>query len=546
MSEPREPNHVEVLIQKYVAGQLTPAEAKDLLGRLQKHPALGAEVLDHLRLDEMLTQLIQAESYAAPQAASDRSQRSELQPNSMPFRVMNLRPYIAWATALAACLVVLAGLSGWWRPKPAAAREETTTHAVAVLTRMANVEWATPGDVHYPGAALAPGWLRLKAGVLQVEFFNGARVVLEGPAELQVVSAKEALCNSGKLSAEAPPSAHGFCIRTPQMNLVDLGTAFGLAVSGNGTEVHVFKGEVELQEKSTAKQSLKEGEAASVGSSGAMRHFPASHSAFMSASDLDRFALADQRRRHENWQAASAQLSADPSLLVHFDFEGVALPDRTLHNLAIKAGALGDATMVGCSPGPGRWPDKHALEFSGVSSRVLLNVPGEFKSLTLAAWVRVNSLENNYNSLFMCDAFKPGAPHWQILCTGEVRLGVANRDPTAHAEYDTPVIFTPERLGQWTHLAVVYDAAAKQVTHFVNGEAVKRQRLLFDTSLRLGPTQLGNWNRGDYTADATPIRNFSGRIDEFEFYRRSLSETEIRQLYEAGQAQSIRIVQAAN
>ena len=114
------------------------------------------------------------------------------------------------------------------------------------------------------------------------------------------------------------------------------------------------------------------------------------------------------------------------------------------------------------------------------------------------------------------------------------------------ANYTVKQLLTPERLGQWTHLAVVYDAAAKQVTHFVNGEAVKRQRLLFDTSLRLGPTQLGNWNRGDYTADATPIRNFSGRIDEFEFYRRSLSETEIRQLYEAGQAQSIRIVQAAN
>jgi hypothetical protein len=411
---------------------------------------------------------------------------------------------------------------------------------------MVNVEWANPGEVHYLGAALAPGWLRLKAGVLQVEFFNGAHVVLEGPGELQVVSAKEAFCNSGKLSAEAPPSAHGFRIRTPQMNLVDLGTAFGLAVSGNGTVVHVFKGEVELQEKSAAKQSLKEGEAASVGSGGTMRHFPASRGEFMSAADLDRFVLADQRLCHENWRTASAQISADRSLIVHFDFESVALLDRTLCNLAANAAVVGDATIVGCSPGQGRWLNKHALEFSGVSSRVLLNVPGEFKSLTLAAWVRVNSLENNYNSLFMCDAFNPGAPHWQILCTGVVRLGVANRDPAAHAEYDTPVIFTPERLGQWVHLAVVYDAAAKQVTHFVNGEVVKRQRLLFETPLRLGPTQLGNWNRGEYTSDATPIRNFSGRMDEFEFYRRSLSETEIRRLYAAGHVESMHVAQAAN
>ena len=547
MSEPVASKPVEVLIQSYVAGQLTPAEARDLLGRLQECPALGAEVLDHLRMDELLAQLIQAESFGSPLAGSGGERHTAPRPNPVPFRVMNLKPYLAWATALAACLVVLVGLGRLWRPQPGFSRKETTTHAVAVLTRMVNVEWATPGDIHYPGAALAPGWLRLKAGVLQVEFFNGARVVLEGPAELRVVSAKEALCTSGKLSAEAPPSAHGFCIRTPQMDLVDLGTAFGLAVSGSGTEVHVFKGEVELQEKSAAKQSLKEGEAASVGSGGALRHFPASHSAFVSSAALDRFALADQRQRYENWRAASARLSADASLVVHFDFESVESPDRTLHNLAGSAAAAGDATIVGCSPGQGRWLDKRALEFSGVSSRVLLNVPGEFKSLTFAAWIRVNSLDNNYNSLFLCDAFKPGAAHWQILSTGEVRLGVSSPDTNAftHAEYDTPVIFTPEKLGQWTHLAVVYDDGAKQVTHFVNGEVVTRQRLLFETPLRLGPTQLGNWNRGDYTADATPIRNFGGRMDEFEFYRRSLSGNEIRQLYEAGQAHSIRIAQAA-
>jgi hypothetical protein len=546
MSEPLEPNHVEVLIQKYVAGQLTPAEAKDLLGRLQGRPALGTEVLNHLRMDEMLSQLIQAEGFGSPVAASDRAQRPDLDPNPVPFRVVNLKAYLAWATALAACLVVLAGVSLRWRSKPADSEKEAMTRAVAVLSRMVNVEWATLGDVHRQGAALAPGWLRLKAGVLQVEFFNGARVVLEGPAEFQVVSPKEAMCSSGKLSVEAPPSAHGFCIRTPQMNLVDLGTAFGVAVSGNKDEVHVFKGEVELRDESAAKQSLKEGEAASVMSGGAMRHFAASKSGFLSAADLERLDLADQRLRYENWRATSAKLNADPSLIVHLDFERVGSLNRTLHNLATNAGAAGDATVVGCSPGQGRWPEKQALEFSDVSSRVLLNVPGKFKSLTYAAWVRVTSLDNHFNSLFLCDGFKSGGSHWQIFQTGAVRLGVADPNHVAHGEYDTPMIFTPERLGQWTHLAVVYDADAKQVVHFVNGEAVKRHGLLFETPLCLGPAQLGNWNHGDYTADEMPVRNFTGRMDEFEIWRRALSGKEIQRLYEAGQPQLVRAAQAAN
>jgi hypothetical protein len=546
MSEPLDPNQSEVLIQKYLAGQLMASEAEHLLALLRERPSLGTDLLNHLQIDDMLSQLIRAEAVASPLAVGKRMPRADAPQPSRFYALHNWNHPWAWATGLAACLAVLFGVSLLSRPKVAGPRQEAETRAVAVLNRAVNVEWATPDDVRYPGAALAPGWLRLKAGVLQLEFFNGASVVLEGPAELEVVSAREAFCKSGKLSAEAPPSAHGFRVRTPQMNLVDLGTAFGLAVSSNGAEAHVFKGEVELQGESAAKQRLKEGEAAAMASGGAMRYFRASHSAFISAADLDRFALADQRLCQENWRTASARLNADASLVVRFDFESVALSDHTLRNLATSAAVVGDATIVGCSPAPGRWPNKNALEFCGVSSRVLLNVPGEFKSLTYAAWVRVNSLDNNYNSLFMCDAFYYGAPHWQILRTGAIRLGVGNTDPETGAEYDSPVIFTPERFGQWIHLAVVYDAVAKEVTHYVNGEALKRQRLRFETPLRLGPTQLGNWNRADRTYDNQPIRNFSGYMDEFEFFGRALSDAEIRQLYEAGQAQSIRVARAAS
>lgn len=530
-SKPRKRMETDVLIQKYVTGELTAAEAQELFRRLREHSGVADDLLEHLRMHEMLRQLIRAERCCAANFAE--LSREQSLSSFVPASTRSWIGPLAWGVALAACLAVLVGGMLWWG-RTGEQRREPTTRAVAVLTRAANAMWASEGERHFAGAALLPGWLRLQSGVIQVEFFNGARVVLEGPAEFQLVSAREAFCRMGRLTAEVPTSARGFQIRTPQMNVVDLGTAFGLNVRKDGAEVHVFRGAVELEEKSSQKVNLKEGEAVAVGQVGVLRHFPADRSTFVLAADLDRSVLAEEHLRHQTWLALTEQLRTDPDLVAHFGFEGLSASDRTLRNLALGPSAVGDAAIVGCAPVPGRWQTKGALEFYGVSSRVLLHVPGEFKSLTLAAWVRVDSLDNNYNSLFMSDGFVPGAAHWQILYKGQVRLGVARRPPHEVAEYDTPVIFTRERFGQWTHLAVVYDATAKRVTHYLNGEVVQRQPLVFEVSLRFGPTQLGNWNRGDYTSDAVPIRNFNGRMDEFEFFRRALTDAEVRGLYEAG------------
>jgi hypothetical protein len=71
----------------------------------------------------------------------------------------------------------------------------------------------------------------MKSGIAQIEFYQGARVLIEGPAELQLVSSGEATCTRGKLSANVPPQAKGFRINTPKGTIVDLGTEFGLDVS---------------------------------------------------------------------------------------------------------------------------------------------------------------------------------------------------------------------------------------------------------------------------------------------------------------------------
>ena len=151
-----------------------------------------------------------------------------------------------------------------------------------MLTRAVDAHWGQNTAPVRVGSALEPGWLRLESGLAQVVFYSGARVVIEGPAELQLVSPSEAVCPTGRLLAEVPQPARGFRLKTDQLNVVDLGTAFGIDATRGRTEVHVFKGKVELLPGRAAKQSLGEGQAAVAQGSAPLRLMAASTAAFTS------------------------------------------------------------------------------------------------------------------------------------------------------------------------------------------------------------------------------------------------------------------------
>src|SRR5262249_29015574 len=83
--------------------------------------------------------------------------------------------------------------------------------------------------------------------------------------------------------------------------------------------------------------------------------------------------------------------------------------------------------------------------FKRVGDRVRFHVPGEFDSLTLLAWVRVDALPNVNNALMLSDGWKEGEMHWQIGSSGKVILGVRARPGEANAHYRTPEVVTPAR-----------------------------------------------------------------------------------------------------
>src|SRR5262249_13225685 len=130
--------------------------------------------------------------------------------------------------------------------------------------------------------------------------------------------------------------------------------------------------------------------------------------AFMTAQELAAHSHKETQLRQQVWLQASQGLRRDPALLVYFDFQLPPPGNRFLKDLTLERQQGRDGAIVGCSWAPGRWPGKYGLEFKGVSDRVRLQVQGAYPSLTLLAWVRVDSLPNGNNSLLMADGWDEG------------------------------------------------------------------------------------------------------------------------------------------
>jgi ferric-dicitrate binding protein FerR (iron transport regulator) len=159
-------------------------------------------------------------------------------------RTAQNRRWIKVAMALAASIAVLA--AGWGMGRWQGVAMTGSPFATLVDAKGARWDGGTlPTEV---GAALSQGRLRLAAGLAVLEFRKGARLTLEGPADLELVSADKCFLHRGALTAHVPPPAVGFIVETANASLVDHGTDFGISANGSGAaKVQVFKGEVELQ-----------------------------------------------------------------------------------------------------------------------------------------------------------------------------------------------------------------------------------------------------------------------------------------------------------
>ena len=117
---------------------------------------------------------------------------------------------------------------------------------VARVTGTRNCMWRRPELGIGYGSQLAAGQrVELDEGLVEITFEDGATVLLEGPAVLDVDTMSGARLSAGRLAAIVPERAHGFRIRTAGLDVFDAGAEYGVSAQETGAaEVHVFNGAV--------------------------------------------------------------------------------------------------------------------------------------------------------------------------------------------------------------------------------------------------------------------------------------------------------------
>jgi hypothetical protein len=119
---------------------------------------------------------------------------------------------------------------------------------VAKLTGAHDVKWSDEAAAPMVDQLLTEGQeLEILSGWAEITFKSRARLVLEGPAKLQIQTAESARLLDGKVATDEFARQVGFTLNTPTGRVVDLGAAFGVAVASDRTmELDVFAGTAEV------------------------------------------------------------------------------------------------------------------------------------------------------------------------------------------------------------------------------------------------------------------------------------------------------------
>lgn len=464
------------------------------------------------------------------------------------------RRFVSLVVVLAASILVCVALGRWYlvesrlqsaeRVRPGVSealieKQEATSAGVALVTRLVDVQWRESEKKFTVGDALSVGELVLDGGVAQIEFFCGATVILEGPAKLVLESSTAARLHSGRLRAQVPPAARGFQIHADELRVVDLGTEFGVAVNDGKADVQVFDGEVELFKANGEQRLVTAGNAITHGASGAVEQSELTPDEFLGLEALEDRVRSQKEGRYQRWLNHSLELRKDPRIIAYYSMEQDRYWKRKLASSVVPENHDLDGAIVGAKRVAGRWPQKSGVEFKRPGDRVRVNIPGQFGSLTFACWVKIDSLDRWYNSLFLTDSYQRGEPHWQILDTGQlffsVRLG--GGPGKGHHKVLSPPFWDASLSGRWLHLATTYNVETRTTTHFLNGEKLCEERIpdeLFVQQTCVGKATIGNWTSPTRPDADFAIRNLNGSMDEFVLFRDALEAEEIRNLFVQG------------
>ena len=170
---------------------------------------------------------------------------------------------------VAAILMVSAGFVAW-----IARLQHSRDLAIAEIVEAERVVWSERTTALKSERLIVPGRLEIESGKVTLRFRSGATVVFHGSASMRLESPMLVRLDRGQATAEVPHWAKGFTIETADVEVIDLGTRFGVVARDDGaTDVVIFEGQVDLKPTAGAhgvQKRLNQGEAARISGRGSI------------------------------------------------------------------------------------------------------------------------------------------------------------------------------------------------------------------------------------------------------------------------------------
>lgn len=271
---------------RYADGLLSPAEIAELEARMTSDPAVMQGYLLFMAVHGELawTHRAIASGDAAPQPTSGEPVGRIGKLWRAAFETASLPLSLSLIVASLVISIIVLSMALWPLSEIDRQRQPHAPLSSAALVAQVVRDWQPRWEVDgyaagEPVVDLAAGQrVTLRSGAAEVRFDSGALVLLRGPITILPRGDNRCELLSGDLTAWVPQRAVGFTIETPQAELVDLGTEFGVGVNQQSeTDLHVYEGVVEVHPRSAvagsnvtvrqvhAGQSLRMGSDGSVG-----------------------------------------------------------------------------------------------------------------------------------------------------------------------------------------------------------------------------------------------------------------------------------------
>ncbi|MDG2399632.1 MAG: FecR domain-containing protein [Akkermansiaceae bacterium] len=225
------------LLMELTEGKILPEQSRWLTEMMRQYPEVNQLYLEYC---QMHTMLAWEHGVLGELQLPDPSNKSEV-----PSKALYL-----WKPVVAVAALMLIGVALW--SQMGTPSKMKPGEKVASLTRSVTPSLKLFGasSVFKNGSAVRTGAYHLDGGLVEITFESGVEVLIEAPASFEIHGPESMSLSEGRLAANVPPEGIGFTVETPDAKVVDFGTEFAIeVVDERSSEIHVFKGEVEVRPK---------------------------------------------------------------------------------------------------------------------------------------------------------------------------------------------------------------------------------------------------------------------------------------------------------